>query len=341
MSTALSLPYRDEILFSVLARYMRRLKVENRKTFIRNLFGYGYCWNHGLPYFLEKIEQETRDYWDIGIEEIVRTMTLFPYTVALSSRERSEKLLTISRGHQSNRHIRVFMAQANVFRFCEACRREDKTAGRFPYWRRAHQLPGVYFCPEHELALYEYDRKHPLGLKIPLPDEIRNISTQIRMLQTTNQRDACVMLARASQYILSCGDVAIGEALRWTNRQWAEEAGYSRGPDNLDRIRMAAQLEQFYGEEFIRKLRCGNGISIVNRIGRKENYPLTHIVLSVFLIAESTRAKFAWPICPNVFAEHGAEHRFDAFRRPAEVRGFAACRCGMRMFYPLGGGSHG
>ncbi|MFM0100712.1 TniQ family protein [Paraburkholderia nemoris] len=338
MSTALPLPYSDETLFSVLARYMRIMVVENRQIFVRNLLGYSHSWGHGIPIYLEKLEHEARDYWNISVDEIVRTMTLLPYTIALSSRERGEKLMGISRSQQSHMLIKVFKTPRKVFRFCEACRRDDEVAGRLPYWRRSHQLPGVYFCPYHELALFEFDRRHANWYTIPLPDEISNISTQIRIFQSIDQRAACVMLARASQYILSCGDVSIADALRWTYREWASDAGYSRGRGSLDRVRLADQLEIFYGEDFIRKLHCGTGISIVNRIGRAENYPLTHIVLSVFLLAEATRARFAWPICPNVFAEHGAEHRFDFFRRPAEVRGFAACRCGMRMFYPLGGG---
>src|SRR3546814_12439124 len=41
--------------------------------------------------------------------------------------------------------------------FCQECVRSDAngTDDETPYWRRAHQLPGVFFCPDHEMPLSE------------------------------------------------------------------------------------------------------------------------------------------------------------------------------------------
>lgn len=38
--------------------------------------------------------------------------------------------------------------------FCKNCAAEDQTFHGFSYWRREHQLPGVYWCPKHGDNLY-------------------------------------------------------------------------------------------------------------------------------------------------------------------------------------------
>jgi hypothetical protein len=37
--------------------------------------------------------------------------------------------------------------------FCPDCMAEQRKTVGFPYWHRAHQLPGVYWCPWHRTAL--------------------------------------------------------------------------------------------------------------------------------------------------------------------------------------------
>jgi hypothetical protein len=40
-----------------------------------------------------------------------------------------------------------------TFRFCPNCSAEDRITRGFTFWRRCHQLPGVYVCPQHRAWL--------------------------------------------------------------------------------------------------------------------------------------------------------------------------------------------
>lgn len=48
-------------------------------------------------------------------------------------------------------------------RACSACVEEDLTTRSFSYWRRSHQVPGRFLCPEHGRPLWRTDPSALLG----------------------------------------------------------------------------------------------------------------------------------------------------------------------------------
>lgn len=51
---------------------------------------------------------------------------------------------------------------------CPLCIDEDVSFWGFSYWRRSHQLPGIYTCPKHQIALLRTSSSSPMKL---LPQE--------------------------------------------------------------------------------------------------------------------------------------------------------------------------
>jgi hypothetical protein len=64
--------------------------------------------------------------------------------------------------------------------FCESCVSEQREKYGFGYWHRAHQLPGVYWCPWHKSPLVQCDGRY-VSEKLPFWNfEVTEAPAQVR-----------------------------------------------------------------------------------------------------------------------------------------------------------------
>lgn len=69
--------------------------------------------------------------------------------------------------------------------FCPECVANDVRKSGVPFWRRSHQIPGLYWCLEHHSALRFVP--HP-GVKVCLPSDVLGVSREVDRRQISDAK---------------------------------------------------------------------------------------------------------------------------------------------------------
>lgn len=122
---------------------------------------------HDLPSNLDHFISVTQNAFG-DAQFIIQTSTILPTLIAFRSRVECadiiEKVCADATPHlKSTLGLYATRFGANhPLKACPQCLMEDKSVFGIAYWHRSHQLPGVWICPTHQLALLEacYRPKH-------------------------------------------------------------------------------------------------------------------------------------------------------------------------------------
>jgi len=153
-------PYPDEILYSVFARYHARSKNRSLSATVNNLFGHEASrividLPNKLGYLVDQLPPGSK----ITVERLIDEHTLFPFYAPFLPFERANQLRKSMSEKSSGGsiHGRLGILTSNIevefLRFCPLCAKEDVSLHHEPYWHRAHQLPGIFVCQKHSVFL--------------------------------------------------------------------------------------------------------------------------------------------------------------------------------------------
>lgn len=154
--------YPDELLYSVLARFHRHTCSVSPKQTMDDLFG-----NRNaratvdLPGHLGSLSSRLPPDRGLTPDRLAAEFTLFPYYTAFQpSAVVGIVLAAMTDGPASGIHTRLGITTSTVvtpatLRYCPACHAEALARRGERFWRRAHQLPGVLVCLDHEIPLME------------------------------------------------------------------------------------------------------------------------------------------------------------------------------------------
>ncbi|WP_084327659.1 TnsD family Tn7-like transposition protein [Salinarimonas rosea] len=154
------IPFPDELLYSIIARYHRHTCSPGPKATLEDLFrNRSVKASVDLQGHLGALAGRLPPGIGLNAETLARKHTLLPYYTAYQRPEVARAALeAVTRGTTEGLHLRLGIATWVVrapvtLRFCPACDAETLAARGERCWRRAHQLPGVLVCPDHGGAL--------------------------------------------------------------------------------------------------------------------------------------------------------------------------------------------
>ncbi|PRS29060.1 transposase [Bacillus sp. RJGP41] len=153
-------PYPDELLYSVLARYHVWSGNTSPKMTTEELFGkrtVRSVWD--LPANLNVLLNQMGSYWNA--DQLIYNHTMYPYyaTFLLPKQAKQVKKSMLDTDG-STIHTRIGVVASNVkiktnLWVCSDCIKDDMDIFGETYWRRVHQAPGVFVCPNHKKILEE------------------------------------------------------------------------------------------------------------------------------------------------------------------------------------------
>ena len=160
-------PYEDELLYSLVARYaLHTGLVGNQKAIVREVFSSSTAVAvPDLPSHLNALVKNLQLVWPTNVVELINSFTLVPIYLPFLSQPQATKIISSMRSDSGGDiHTRSGIAasaikQQEYFRYCPECMKEQQLEFGEYYWRRVHQLPGVGFCMRHS-CLLEYSRIH-------------------------------------------------------------------------------------------------------------------------------------------------------------------------------------
>lgn len=329
----------DETLFSAVAQYGAEMNVGDWPAFVSGLFGYPAYLSPVLPYNLEHVAAHTAQSWGMDAIGLARLSTPMPYLCALASATQQESIVreVVRRpGGRKPTFLMKAIRRRRTLGFCPECVRSDRLSGTPPYWRCAHQLPGVLFCDRHRARLLEIPYSISRSAPWPLPPRFAQFEGGIRVSPET--AEAWTRVALVSGEILRGIRRPSRESDRCEQILTLREAGHGLGRDRLHKEQIRQRFVEMFGDETLSALGLlptpgGNWISARLSGHQLGLAPLSDVLLTVFCerIAGSS-STHSWPNCPSAYATHGGEHPVDERVRRGD-RYYATCRCGFSFSY--------
>lgn len=345
-------PNRDELLYSLIARFRRHLGLASAKHVLELVFdSRTVIATADLQGRLGRLEW-VLERWGSSPEIAAWDYTVLPYYASsLRGGRRLAALRSLIDDRPSGLHTRLGICASRVrtpetLRLCPQCSANDHHELGDTYWRRVHQLPGVLVCPEHGAPLVDTPvplRGHGRHEFWPALEEHLAGSAAAEDL-TRKERDLALAIARRSRDLLSTPFTETSPDPMEGLRHALSRLGYygcRGGPARLEK-----EFRSHFGVAFLQRLESGvsatGGLSWLHGLRRnppRRLHPLNQILLELFIeVCEGTEAPIPfgpgpWP-CRNPLASHRGKpviqtvERFTSRRGGGAPRGRFRCSCG-------------
>lgn len=200
--------YPDELLYSVFARYHKFSGNQTIELSYSELLGYKseiFCNPVVLPRNLEYLSMQIQEF-GISCTELLYKRTLFPY-MNLFSFDYLLKLveifsLSIYKMRLGKKERDCAYIEIGPLKYCPICLEEEYETYGEAYWHRHHQIPGVFVCTKHRIALkcgQNAPRRYFEGFYSLEKSSISSIQNNNTL--NTDDMDVAIQLANGIQWI--------------------------------------------------------------------------------------------------------------------------------------------
>lgn len=300
MMTFFPVPYEDEVLYSVLARYHVRSGNISYKATMRDLFGStSVAAVMDLPSNIHNLVNNMPLNSRYTEEYLIKNHTLFQFYSAFLPPERSEQVFQSMKGENGGSiYTRTGIMASSIvlnqyFKFCPTCTEEDKLQYGELYWHRVHQIPGVLVCPKHYVPLYNslvlvrgYNK-----YQYRAASEENCVKPDIDVIYAADVFEKLVRLAEDAQVLLNSDFEK--RNIEWYKEQYLAkmmEMGFATVNGKVYRKRLIKEFINYYGEEFLDMVQSSvdvdndsNWLMDMIRKKNKTAHPIRHLLLSQFL----------------------------------------------------------
>lgn len=329
MMSFFPIPYRDEILYSILARYHIRAGNLSYKTTMQEVFGSKTATAVlDLPCNIQNLINNMPPGSKLTAEEIINKHSLLPFYGAFLPPERANQIRSSMLGNRggdiySRAGIMAGGIVLNRFlKFCPKCAEEDLLKYGEMYWHRFHQIPCV-ICPKHGILLqdssvmtagfnkHQFTAANPINCEIKKEEGLSDIVIQ-----------HLLSLSLDIKYLLD--SPLPNREIQWFKSQYIEllkEKVYANVNGKLYRRKLLKDFIDFYGSDFLEYVQSGININsntnwltdmLYNKV--RTAHPIRHLLLIRFLetsIADVFCKKFNYTpfgsgpwACLNLAADH-------------------------------------
>lgn len=353
--------YRDELFYSVAARYHRHVGNVAFRDTSGELFGDRFMRptldlpSH-LPPFVDRVPPAR----GLTAERLALEHTHLPYYTAYLAAGRREKAFLRMVGGGRSLHVSLglngFLVPAvSALRFCPSCLEEMKAEEGEWWWRRAHQLPGVLVCPDHGCSLrlstvsllsrdhHAFAAASPSTCQADALPLLPGVSPEaVERLRRISEESA--------RLLVSQGEFKTSDERKELYRECLGHAGFLKSRQ----IEVDSLMDAFssYWKEVL-PLLPGVGVSsdpaslewllLLCRKEQKSAHPLLHVLFRIFMRARGVRGSRMPQLrskpfgdgpwrCPNPAADHGGEltvlRVIESRNNVGMLTGLFECPCG-------------
>lgn len=345
--------YPGELLYSLLARYHQHMGAPSSIHTMEALYGERLVVaSLDLPGHLMALAERLPAGADWTGLRIAKDLTLLSYYTAFQSASvRRRACDAMLQGPTSGLMTRLGMAtfragRVTILRFCASCLLQMHDQYEEYYWRRDHQLPGVFVCPDHGCPLQ--------ASTVSMTAQGRHIYAAADV-QTCPRNAPLIVSAKKDNVLHNLQRLALASRLllehpgparsrdAWTRhyRQELQRVGLAYSARRIDQRQLREQFHHHHcntlphlpaltaGNEV-----CGDWLAAMVRRSRGAFHPLQHILLQDFLDHQEMHAgpfgEGPWP-CMNPLARHSGKavvSTVELHRNHGHRVGVFKCHCG-------------
>lgn len=341
-------PYQDELLYSLVARYAQHTGlVGNQKSIVREVFSSSTAVAvPDLPSHLSSLVNNLQLVWPTSVEELIDSFTLAPiYLPFLSQQQASKTIRSMGSDSGGDIHTRSGIAasaikQQEYFLYCPQCLKEQQREFGECYWRRIHQLPALGFCSSHSCLLeYSMISFHPKEKHLFISANESKLDVDTRHIELKDIERA--LHDRYEQLLQASQSKGLGFN-RWTlfYRNLAAELGLVKksriSHQEIHGLLKKAWAGTVYEDQF---QSSENNYWLTNlfRKHRKSFHPLRHLLVTTALVPELSITKLLENVrrLPDKVLE--PSHSSKKFTARNEIAAYRQCWIDMLKRYPCAG----
>ncbi|WP_100642545.1 TnsD family Tn7-like transposition protein [Alteromonas facilis] len=295
-------PYHDELLYSIVARYAQHTGLAgNQKAIVREVFSSSTAVAvPDLPSHLNSLVNNLQLVWPTSVKELIESFTLAPISLPfLSQKQASKTIHSMSSDSGGDIHTRSGIAasaikQPEYFRYCPKCLKEQHQEFGECYWKRVHQLSGLAFCSRHSCLLeYSTISFHPKEKHLFIAANESKLNSDIRHIELKDiereLHDRYEQLLNARQF------KGLGFN-RWTlfYRNLAVELGLVRKSrichQEIHRLLKKTWAGTVFQDQF-QDSESSYWLTNLFRKHRKSFHPLRHLLVTTAIVPELSVTK--------------------------------------------------
>lgn len=287
---ALPSPYPDELVGSMLARAQRQTGF-GLKQLIHQTTG---TYNTSHPATITAYPSVAGAF-GLELDVFLDKHTHYPFVTAFWRQEDRDNLTRKLLNPETRINV-AFLSQnarkaVHALRLCPECIAQDLCQYGESYWTRAHQLPVVSHCVEHQRPLQESSFGVTDMLKAPPPHQVQPKATCAPPLPDAK----ALKLAEVAQAALNGHWNFPHPVLEYRHR--AMSLGYGLNSSDIYSEVLVRDLHAFYGTRFLDSLGCGLQGSrkpwVATLAGTLDTHwsVLRHVLLLTFLESQPTPSR--------------------------------------------------
>lgn len=294
-------PYKDELLYSVIARFKIHQGITSDRQVVLELFGSrNVAAVVDFPGHLRELEQSTYPFTKLTAEQWLLDHTLFPAYQNFLPQSRREKIITsLYEGRAWDVHTRIGHAafslkDCSYLKICKSCYAQQVGEFGEAYWQRLFQLHGSILCPIHQEYLYETDV--PFRPKSKFQYSAANDATPTKHLgrfYDDKQRKLLIQLSHSLSELLNVREHHVDSFSQWSGyyRHLGEVSGNLSSVARIDHVAVCERVERYWTKKILKQLNLGQTSWIVNifRKHRKSFHYLHHLIIWLAFEQRSSR----------------------------------------------------
>ncbi len=289
-------PYKDELIYSAIARYHFYTGNIDFKDTLEELFG-----KRSIIPSLEIGSNFQMLAKNLGknytAEKILRYNTIFPYYEPFLPSSRKQKIINdIYKGNGGSIYTRLGIVAGSICNksdiyYCPLCAKDEISKYGEVYIHREQQLQGVFICPHHGVTLQKYIFDKSIVSRI---EYVRLEQKQLCLEadKSNNEfKDKYLMISQSAYYLLNNDLSSISkEKVLDRYKNLLCEIGLATSSKRIKQQELYEEFISFYGQNFLSTLESRldkdneyNWLRVITRNQSRDVHPLRHILLINFL----------------------------------------------------------
>lgn len=328
------LPHHDELLVSILARFVSRQGLRDDKSALDMLFGSRNIVPSALLQgHLQDLLLQVGHIWPVTADYIIEHHSVLPFFRSFVEPERFEVVQnSLKFSDQSHAMTNIGINASRVrwprfYRFCPVCTQDDNEKLAYSYWRRLFQLPGVMVCPKHHCFLQDSFKLLPERRHTFFDASNQNLNTNLAVMFVKPESPLLKLSTALSNFLNST-------TLYVSPVQWSEFYRYQLIEHRFivgrktDHAKINWVVTKFWGVAFLDKvgldLRSDNNWLIDFFRKQRRHYTALHHLVCIMALFPSysleraidEAASVSKPTSkPNVYKNSKAEERANYYRQ--------------------------
>lgn len=288
-------PYKDELMYSSIARYHFYSGNKDYKDTIEECFKKrslvpSFEFGGNFNYLAKELGKK------YDSEKIIRNHTIYPFYEPFLDKEIKEYVLKYMKTKGCNNVYNKLgivsgaICKLEYIRYCPLCAKNEIERFDEVYIHREHNLQGIIICPHHGCLLKDYYKRKIDGSKIEYI-RLEKENLDLEFSYEIDHYNLHLKLSKMAYHIISSDLKKLSKVdINKRYFHFLLKKELSRETGTINQRKLYEEFIRFYDSEFLKSLECDidyrneyNWLKVISRKSKRSSHPIRHLLVINFL----------------------------------------------------------